>query len=175
MNGTSPLAVPQQKDGTSRLSDALGQIDFARRYNLERIDTVPPAVWFTVPPGGVSHVAWQVGHLASSEYRLCLERLRPRTAADESLIPDACLAAFSRESLPAGAAGQIRAVFDRGHARVMEELPSYPGADLDLPPLKPHARFATRVAGLRYAPLHEMIYRGQVATIRRMLGMKPIW
>lgn len=60
--------------------------------------------------------------------------------------------------------GQIRAVFDRVHARVIEELPSYPGADLDLPPLKPHARFAPRVAGLRYAPLHEMIHRGQVAT-----------
>lgn len=166
MNGTSPLAAPQQRDGTSRLSDALGQIDFARRYNLERIDTVPPAVWFTVPPDGVSHVARQVGHLASSEYRLCLERLRPRTAADESLIPDACLAAFSRESLPAGAtgfaAGQIRAVFDRGHARVVEELPSYPGADLDLPPLKPHAvRDARRRAALRRAARDDLPRAGR--------------
>ena len=29
--------------------------------------------------------------------------------------------------------------------------------------------------GLRYAPLHEMIHCGQIAMIRRMLGMKPIW
>ena len=63
----------------SRLSDALDQIALTRRYLLERLDTVPLADWFTIPPGGVSHVAWQVGHIAFAEYRLCLDRLRPRT------------------------------------------------------------------------------------------------
>ena len=53
--------------------------------------------------------------------------------------------------------------------------PGYPDADLDLPPLKPHKYFKTRIAGLRYAPLHEMIHCGQIAIIRRMLGQKPIW
>jgi hypothetical protein len=164
----------------SRLSEALDQIALARRYNLERVETVPFHQWFTIPPGNVSHVAWQVGHIAASEYRLCLERLRPRTAADEVLMPDAFLKTFARESLPAAETGftpaEIRAVFDRVHARVMEELPSYPDADLDLPPLlKPHPWFGTRIAGLRYAPLHEMIHCGQIAMIRRMLGQKPIW
>jgi uncharacterized damage-inducible protein DinB len=110
---------------------------------------------------------------------LCLERLRPRTPADEALVPDAFLATFSRESQPAGVTGytaeEIRAVFDRVHARVMDELPSYPDADLDLPPLKPHPLFATRIAGLRYAPLHEMIHCGQIAMLRRTLGHKPLW
>jgi hypothetical protein len=163
----------------SRLSEALEQIDFTRRYNLERIDSVPLAEWFIVPPGGVSHIAWQVGHTAIAEYRLCLDRLRPRTPGDEALMPEAFLATFSRESLPADVTGftaeQIRATFDRVHARVMEELPNYPDADLDLPPLKPHKLFVTRIAGLRYAPLHEMIHCGQIAMIRRMLGYKPIW
>jgi hypothetical protein len=162
----------------SRLREALDQIDFTRRYLLDRLDT-PAADWFTVPPGGVSHVAWQVGHLAMAGYRLCLERLRPRTPADEELIPDAFLQTFGRESLPTGATGftpgQIRAVFDRVHARVMAEVAEYPDADLDLPPLKPHPLFATRIAGLRYAALHEMIHCGQIAMIRRMLGQKPVW
>jgi hypothetical protein len=164
----------------SRLSEALDQIALTRRYLLERVDSVPLSEWFTVPTGGVSHIAWQVGHMASSQYRLCLERLRPRTSADESLISDAFIKTFGRESLPAAETGftaeEIRAVFDRVHARVMEELPSYPDADLDLAPLlKPHPWFATRIAGLRYAPLHEMIHCGQLAMIRRMLGYKPIW
>ena len=163
----------------SRLSEALDQIAFARRYLLERLDTVPRADWFTVPAGGVSHVAWQVGHLAMAEYRLCLERLRPRTPADEALIPDHFLAMFSRDSEPGAVlgytAGEIRAVFDAVHARAMEELPAYPDADLDLPPLKPHKLYSTRIAGLRYAPLHEMIHVGQIALIRRMLGQKPVW
>jgi uncharacterized damage-inducible protein DinB len=163
----------------SRLRDALDQLALARRYNLQRIETVPPGQWFVIPAGNVSHVAWQVGHLAASEYRLCLERLRPRTAADEELISDDFLKTFARESLPAAetgfAAEEIRAVFDRVHARVLEELPAYPDADLDLPPLKPHPWFDTRIAALRYAPLHEMIHCGQIAVIRRMLGMPPVW
>ena len=37
-----------------------------RRYTLRCIDTVPlPATGSRCPPGGVTHVAWQVGHLAS--------------------------------------------------------------------------------------------------------------
>ena len=163
----------------SRLSEALDQIALTRRYLLERLDTVPVADWFAMP-GGVTHVAWQVGHLASSQYRLCLERLRPRTLADEALIPDEFLKMFGREALPAAVTGytpeQIRAVFDRVYARVMEELPAYPDADLDLPPLlKPHPLFSTRIAGLRYAPLHEMIHCGQIALLRRLLGQPPIW
>ena len=129
----------------SRLADALDQIALARRYNLERVGSVPLADWFTIPPGNMSHMAWQVGHIAASEYRLCLNRLRPRAADDESLISDDFLKTFARDSLPAAETGftaaQIRAVFDRVHSRVMEELPSYPDADLDLPPLGKRGSF----------------------------------
>jgi hypothetical protein len=165
----------------SRLREALDQIDFARKYTLLRVETVPLAEWFTIPLGGVSHLAWQVGHIAMAEYRLCLERLRPRTTADELLISDDFLKLFSRDSTPIAdssaypTAAEIRLVFDCVHARILEELPSYSDADLDLPPIKPHPLFSTRYAGLRYAPLHEMIHCGQIAMIRRMLGQKPIW
>ena len=163
----------------SRLSEALEQIDFARRYTLDRVNTVPLEDWFTIPAGGVSHVAWQVGHLAATQYRLCLERLRPRTDDDEDLIPDAMLTQYGRASHPDTVTGftaeQIRDAFNAVHAQVMKELPAYPDAELDLPPLKPHPLFNTRIAGLRYTPLHEMIHCGQLAMIRRMLGQKPIW
>jgi hypothetical protein len=163
----------------SRLREALDQIDFTRRYLLERLD-VPLSEWFTVPPGGVSHVAWQVGHIAIAEYRLCLVRLRHRTTEDERLMPDEYYKLFVQGSTagPASAyppAEEIRRVFDAVHARVMEELPSYPDADLDREPLVSHALFTTRIAGLRYAPLHEMIHCGQIAMLRRMMGMKPVW
>jgi hypothetical protein len=165
----------------SRLREALDQVDFTRRYTRERIDTVPPSEWFTIPPNGVSHVAWQVGHLAVTEYRICLARLRPRTAEDESLLPiDSFMKLFGAGSNPGPAtdyppAAEIRSAFDRVHARVMEELSAYPDADLDLEILIPHALFTTRIASLRYAPLHEMIHCGQIAMLRRTLGQKPVW
>src|SRR5262245_37947098 len=164
----------------SRLREALEQIDFVRKYTRERIETVRLADWFTIPPGGVSHVAWQVGHLALTEYRICLLRLRQRAADVELLDHDAFMKMFGAGTTPGPAsayppAAEILGVFDRVHARIMEELPSYPDADLDLEPLLPHKLFNTRIASLRYAPLHEMIHCGQIALIRRMLGQKPIW
>jgi hypothetical protein len=164
----------------SRLSDALEQIDFARRYTRERIGSIPLADWFTMPAGGVSHIAWQVGHIAVAEYRLCLGRLRRRTALDEEIMPEAFLKLFVPGTTPGPAsdyppAEEILNTYDRVHARILEELPTYSDADLDLPPLFPHALFTTRFAALRYAPLHEMIHCGQIALIRRMLGQKPIW
>jgi hypothetical protein len=54
----------------SRQGLALEQIVFARNYTLGLLDQTPTAEWFGQPPVGVSHVAWQVGHVAFSEYRL---------------------------------------------------------------------------------------------------------
>jgi len=163
----------------SRLSEALDQIDFARRYTRERIATVPLADWFTIQRGGVTNMAWQVGHLAFAEYRLCLLRLRPRTAEDETLVSERFIETFFRDSDPGTISGltavEILETFDRVHARIMVELPDYPNADLDLPPLIEHKLFNTRIAGLRYCPLHEMIHCGQIALLRRMFGQKPIW
>ncbi|MBA4186508.1 MAG: DinB family protein [Planctomycetaceae bacterium] len=165
----------------SRISEALEQIDFVRRYTLERLDTVPLADWFTVPAGGVSHVAWQAGHLALTEYRICLARLRPHTPEDDALLPlDSYMKMFGSGSTPGPdtdcpPAAEIRAALDRVHARVLEELSSYPDADLEREPLIPHPLFKSRIASLRYAPLHEMIHCGQIALLRRMLGQKPIW
>ena len=136
----------------SRLADALEQIDFARRYTRERIESVPLVQWFTIPPGGVTNLAWQVGHLAMAEYRLCLERLRPRTALTRNLSRTRCCwpsvaIPFPHRRDSGFHAEEILTVFDRVHARVLAELPGYPDADLDLPPLKPHKYFQTRIAG----------------------------
>jgi len=47
----------------SRLQLAIEQIVFARNYTIWLLDQTPVTEWFRQPPGGVSHVAWQVGHL----------------------------------------------------------------------------------------------------------------
>ena len=60
----------------SRLHLAIEQIAFARQYTLRLLGDLAGDDWFRIPPGGVTHVAWQVGHLAMAQYRLCLERVR---------------------------------------------------------------------------------------------------
>ncbi len=51
----------------SRLSLAIEQLEFARKYSLRFLDHVKEEDWFHQPPGGVSHIGWQVGHLAIAE------------------------------------------------------------------------------------------------------------
>ena len=61
---------------------ALDQIVFARGYTVKLLDATPTADWFRMPPGGVSHIGWQVGHLAMGQYRWLLERVRGRAESE---------------------------------------------------------------------------------------------
>jgi hypothetical protein len=165
----------------SRLADALAQIEFARKYSTRLIDTIDPADWFRMPAEGVTHVAWQVGHLAMAEYRLCLERLRGTRPEDEAFIPKAFIATHVRDSTPTPDPSKylppadIRRVFDEVHARVQKELPSFPDADLDSPLLTPHVMFKTKIETLRWCSQHEMSHAGQIGLLRRLFGQKPLW
>ena len=64
----------------SQLQHAIDQIVYARDYTVTLLDQTPTSEWFRMPPGGVSHIGWQVGHLAIAQYRLALWRY-PRDAA----------------------------------------------------------------------------------------------
>jgi hypothetical protein len=165
----------------SDLHTPLGQIVFARRYTLGLLDSIDPADWFRMPAEGVTHVAWQVGHLAYAQYRLALERVRGPRPDDADLLPETLLGLFGRESVPDPnparypAAAEIRAVFDRVHERVLRELPGHPEADLDSP-LNPPARLAkTKREVLFWCGQHELIHAGQIGLLRRLLGQAPQW
>src|SRR4051812_39089324 len=97
----APAAVslpdPARLPGPLPMSDlqtALDQIAFARRYTLGLLESIDPADWFRMPPGGVTHVAWQVGHLAFAQYRLALERVVGLRPGDAELVTPGFLALF---------------------------------------------------------------------------------
>ena len=167
--------------GTARLSIAIEQIATARKYTERLIDDFNGADWFRMPAEGVTHVAWQVGHLAMAEYRLTLERLRGERPADEQLISPEFLALFGKGSSPQAdpdkypRPAEIRAVFDRVHAQALAELPGYTDAELLVPPLKPHGLFNRKIDSLYWCVRHEMLHAGQIGLVRRLLGYAPQW
>ena len=57
------------------LETPLRQIQDAREYTLSLIEDLEPDDWFRMPAEGVTHIAWQAGHIAMAQFRLCLERL----------------------------------------------------------------------------------------------------
>jgi hypothetical protein len=166
---------------TPRLRDALDRIVFARGYTAWLLDTIDPADWYRMPADGVTHVAWQVGHLAFAQYRLCLQRVRGPRPDDDQLIPPAVLKAFGRDAVPdpdpskCPPPAEIRAAFDRVHQRVLADLADFPDADLDSPIDPPHRIAKTKLDCLHWCAAHELVHTGQIALLRRLFGQRPLW
>jgi hypothetical protein len=159
----------------------LERIRFVREYTISLLDATPESDWFRMPSGGVTHIAWQVGHLALAEYRLGLHRCRGIQPGDDALLPPNFLDLFGRSIDPDPdpakypPLSEIRAVFDRVHARVLAEVPSYTQFDLDEEVPANHRFCKTRRQFLDWCPLHEMTHAGQIGLLRRLLGHKPVW
>jgi len=165
----------------SRLADALDRIRFARAYTEQLLESIPSADWFHMPAEGVTHVAWQVGHLAIAQYRLCLAQLRGPIPDDETFFPLGFLDPFKRGSTPNPdpnsypSAGVIRIVFNAVHEHVLQELAAYPDAELDSSVITPHRLCKTKIDSLRWCSAHEMFHAGQIGLLRRLFGQPPIW
>jgi hypothetical protein len=87
-------------ESVNRLQLAIQQIVFARNYTLALLDQTKTDDWFRMPPGGVTHVAWQVGHIAFSEYRLALWRIRGPQPQDDALFSPEFKHQFGADSVP---------------------------------------------------------------------------
>lgn len=166
----------------SRLQFAIDQIVFARHYTVRFLKETPEAEWFRITPGGISHVAWQVGHLAMAEYRLSMLRIRGPQPHDGEVLPESYVSLFGKNAPDADArkypsAADIRAVFDRVHEQALLELPRLSEADLDQPTViaKPHPYATTKLAALLWCAQHELVHAGQIGLLRRELGHAPLW
>jgi hypothetical protein len=167
---------------SARLRDALDAVRFARSYSLPLIDSFAPDEWFRMPAEGVTHLTWQVGHLAMAQYRLCIERVRGIRPEDAELIRPDVMALFDRESVPDPNPSryptptELRNVLDRMHERVLADLADWPDADLDSPPAMTSHRLAkTKLECVRWCAAHEMLHAGQIGLLRRMLGHPAKW
>ena len=165
---------------SSQRTLALEQIEFARGYTLSIVSAIDPALWFTMPPGCPTHVAWQVGHLAMAEYGLCLFRMRGRQEVDLELMTSGFRKLFSRGTKPEAdsakypSPAEIRATLDRVHAQLLKEAPGFTEELLAEPAEMPYAVHANKLGGLIFCSHHEMLHAGQLGLLSRLLGQEPI-
>ena len=163
----------------NRLQFAIDQIVFARNYTLGLLDQTKTEDWFRLPTGGVSHVGWQVGHIAFSEYRLALWRIRGPLPQDDNLFSADFKRLFGADSVPQAnspyPADELRAVLNRVHEQVLRELPALDDTQLDQPVPYPHRFVKTKLQGLLWGAHHEMLHAGQIGLLRRHLGYPPMW
>jgi len=163
-----------------QLEVARKQIEFARHYTQSLIADLEDALWFTIPTGCVTHVAWQVGHLAMAQYGLCLFRIRGRQSEDAELMSSAFRKKYFKGTTPDPDPGknppvaEIRSVFQRVYAQAVAEMAAYHEADLHAEIDEPYAAFNTKLGALLFCSHHEMMHAGQIGLLRRLLGKPPI-
>lgn len=164
----------------SRRELVLDELRMVRGYTLDLIQNTDPADWFCQPQEGVTHVAWQVGHLAVAEYGLALKRIRGLRATDEQLIPSAFFQQFGKGSVPEPDPhenphpDEILDVLHRVHDAVMHELTEWPESVLEEHVDQPHPMFTTKYGALQWCAQHEMLHAGQIGLLRRLTGQKPL-
>jgi hypothetical protein len=163
-----------------RVTAALEQIIFARSYVRTLLDDLRPDDWWWQPVEGVTHIGWQVGHLAVAQWSLALRRIRGEQPLDEQLIDADFRGLFGRGSQPHPGAEnnppqeEIRAVFDRVYDEVVSELRTCSDAELDVPSEPKHPAFKTKLGSLIWCSQHELLHAGQIGLVRRMLGKPPL-
>jgi len=156
------------------------QIEFARDYTSSLIADIHDSDWFQMPGNSVTHVAWQVGHLAMAQYGLCLFRIRGRSPADSELMSSSFRKKFMKSTTPNPdpaenpAPAEIREVLDRVHQQTLRELAEYNDNQLQDTIDEPYAVFNTKLGALLFCSAHEMMHAGQVGLLRRLLGKNPV-
>lgn len=165
---------------TVEIELARKQIEFAREYTNLLLADVQPNDWFQIPHGAVSHLGWQMGHLAMAQYGLVLLRIRGKEREDKEFITNDFIRCFKKGSSPIAdpaaypAPDEIRTVFDAVFCRAMEETAGFTLEQLSESLPMPTAVHENKLGSLLFCPMHEMLHAGQIGALRRQLGKEPL-
>jgi hypothetical protein len=128
------------------------------------------------PGEGCNHLAWQLGHLISSEVQL-LDTVAPGKGIE---LPDGFTDAHAKEASrnddPAGFQGKRNYVelFDKVRAASLAALDTYAESDFDNPAPEDFREFCPTMGDMfTLIATHPMMHAGQFVIVRRQLG-KPI-
>jgi hypothetical protein len=180
MNATDTTPLPDADAAMHMLEGALGQIRFARRYTLELLESVPHDRWFEIPAGLPTNIAWQVGHLAVSQYGLLMFRIRGRKPEDLDLIPGRFRKTYGRESVPSSepdnqpSPAELTERLNQVLDLAMTEIATIEPQVLLEPVDMPYAAYPIKLGAILFCPLHEHIHAGQIGLVRRGLGLQPV-
>ena len=128
------------------------------------------------PGEGCNHLAWQLGHLISSEVQL-LERVAPGQGLE---LPDGFADAHSKDACNSDAPADFHGkqtyveLFDKVRAASLAALDSYAQSDFDNPAPEDFLAFCPTMGDMfTLIATHPMMHAGQFVIVRRRLG-KPI-
>ena len=163
----------------------LYQLERTRVLTNQMIERIPSEQWFEMPMG-VTHVAWNVGHLAVAEYFLGLVFVRGAKEKDAEFIAGNYGELFGYNSVPQAdpalypSPAELRDTLDTVHQRVLAETRAMPDAALEETCLflegefDHHPIFDRKGGALEWIAYHEHVHLGTIGLLRRELGATPI-
>ncbi|PQO32729.1 DinB family protein [Bremerella cremea] len=156
------------------------RIAFTDKMFRDFIDGLEPELWFRMPNEGVTHIAWQVGHVTLANYGLGMLRIRGKKAEDASLVPESYSELFGRGSTPSAdqsihpSVERMIEIYKKVNDHLLTELETYTLEQLDEPSLPEHPLFKTKFDTLIFLPYHVMMHFGQMGLLRRLSGKPPL-
>lgn len=163
----------------------LYQLERTRVLSLQMIERVPHEDWFKMPMG-ITHVAWNVGHLAIAEYFLGLVFVRGPLESDGDFIPGNYGELFGYNSAPSPdpavypSPSEMLHTLDAVHRQVLAETKAMSAESLDESCLflegefDHHPIFEKKGGALEWIAFHEHVHIGTIGLLRRELGARPI-
>ena len=160
-------------------------LERTRVLTLRLVERIPHDKWFEMPMS-VSHVAWNVGHIATAEYFLGLVFTRGQREEDSRFIPENYGELFGYNSVVVPDAdvypspSEIMDTLDAVHRQVLVEARDMPSSSLDEPCLflegefDHHPIFERKGGALEWIAYHEHVHMGIIGLIRREMGAQPI-
>lgn len=157
-----------------------GSIAMMDKMFRDFIDGLEPELWFRMPSEGVTHIAWQVGHITVANYGLGMMRIRGKKAEDAALLPESYMTNFGRGSTPSPDTAiypspeRMVEIYKQVNDQLHQEMAEYTLEQLDEPSLPEHPLFKTKLDTLVFLPYHSMMHLGQMGLLRRLAGKAPL-
>ena len=179
LSGSTPIASWSQAQVEAMRDQTLAQMRFARDYTLQLIAAIPEELWTAQPSGTPSHLAWQVGHLAVSQYGLMLFRQRGRGEGDLELMPGWLRKKYGRGTQPpdpsqCDSREELLEMLGRIDQAAHREATQWDWRQFLEPTEMPYAAWPIKLGAFLFCPLHESNHAGQIGLLRRLLGLDPV-
>ena len=161
------------------------QIERTRVLTLQLVERIPHDTWFTMPMD-ISHIAWNVGHIATAENFLGMVFVRGIREDDSRLIPENYVELFGYNSVPQSdpdlypTPQELLDTLDAVHQQLLHDVRAMPVSELDEPCLflegefDHHPLFQHKGGSLEWIAYHEHMHMGTIGLLRRELGAEPI-
>ena len=150
-------------------------IDMCHQILTTYVSDLTDADLFIRPVPKANHIAWQLGHLITSE-----REMMSGPGYQMPGLPAGFAEAYTPETSKSDDARKFKkkeeylALLDRQRAATLAALESVPEADLDKPAPESMQSYVQTIAGIfNLIGLHELMHAGQFVAVRRKLG-KPV-